>query len=101
MPRPAVEWFAEQMEKKLKRDDESKTPWETQADSMKNFYRGLVDEVLELHAAMCACMDAPTPEAAHAVVMEAADVGNFAMMIAALHNRSMMALNRGKTKERV
>lgn len=73
MTRPAVAWFAEQMESKLLANDH-KADWH---DSDTEYLMGrLLQEVLELHQAYLSTC--PNEE----VVKEAADVANFAMMIA-------------------
>jgi len=99
-PRKAVEWFAEQMERKLARDDNKKTGWENKIQAM-DLYDLLITEIMELHQAMCQYMDCPSPNMAEAVIQEAADVSNFSMMIAAVHDDKMSKLDRGHDPERM
>ena len=78
--RPAVRWFAEQMESALRRNDH-KSGW--RGDSHDALLARLYEECLELGQA---CKDqSPT------IIAEAADVANFAMMIA--DNARREALN--------
>jgi hypothetical protein len=69
MPRPSIQIFAEAMEKKLQRDDNTKPPWEH--TDLTDLFRRLLDEVEELADAEC-------PENKQ---LECCDVALFAMMI--------------------
>lgn len=73
--RPAVLWFAVQMEKKLRMNDH-KRHWST----CENGY--LTTRLAEEGAELFEAVDHGTSEA---VIAEAADVANFAMMIADKH----------------
>ena len=70
--RPEVAWFAEQMEMALRRNDH-KGGW--QDDSVKSLTCRVQDETFELFEAVNA-------GDVQAIVREAADVANFAMMVA-------------------
>ena len=74
--RPEVLWFAQEMEKKLRANDH-KGGWD---DDEVSLYKRLKQEVAELGREV----NADFMLNAFAVIREAADVGNFAMMIA--HN---------------
>lgn len=82
MTRPAVAWFAEAMEQKLQANDH-KPDW-SGSDTQHLVHR-LLEEVLELHQA-CVVTEVQAPEmkqmCVSEIVREAADVANFAMMIA-------------------
>lgn len=71
--RPVVQWFAEQMEERLAANDH-KPGW--RGDDMDALLSRLADEKVELAQAVEA--DAPARE----IAKEAADVANFALMIA-------------------
>jgi NTP pyrophosphatase (non-canonical NTP hydrolase) len=86
--RPSVQWFAEQMEAKLQRDDATKPGWST--ETTESLFRGLVAEVIELHEALLSPIAAP-----EYVVTECADVANYAMMIADVCHRQFT--DRGRT----
>ncbi|MCK5601150.1 hypothetical protein KAR91_04720 [Candidatus Pacearchaeota archaeon] len=89
--RPELEWFAEQMEKKLKENDD-KRGW---AGEKLSWMHSLLErEVKEVKAAFKDLGDASWSgdeehinDALEEVVEEAADVANFAMMIADLANK--------------
>jgi NTP pyrophosphatase (non-canonical NTP hydrolase) len=68
--RPAVQWFAQQMEAKLRKNDH-KGGWEGM--TLSRLMSRLDDEVGELYRALSADTN---------VIEEASDVANFAMMIA-------------------
>lgn len=78
MTRPAVAWFAEQMEKKLQAN-EHKADW-SEGD-VDYLFRRLLEEVMELHEA-CVAKHYSHGATSDEIAMEAADVANFAMMIA-------------------
>lgn len=71
--RPEVAWFAEIMEKQLKANDH-KGGWQDGRCSNDHLMQRLRDEIKELE-------DAQTISP-RAIILEAADVANFAMMIA-------------------
>lgn len=71
--RPEVAWFAQQMEKVLRANDH-KGGWE--ADALEDLCCRAEEELDELHHALAVDDDATK------VIKEAADVANFAMMIA-------------------
>lgn len=77
--RQQVRWFAEQMENKLKENDH-KGGW----DSCGIFWLRdrLVEEVEELSSAIEAGHNSESGLDLENIIREAADVGNFAMMIA-------------------
>lgn len=78
--RPSVKWFAEQMERKLSANDH-KGQWQS-CDAMW-LLRRLKEETTELEEALLqAKFDA------HELINEAADIANFAMMIADNARRS-------------
>lgn len=80
MTRPAVAWFAEQMEQKLQANDH-KPDWErVDRDELDWLFIRLLEEALELHKAALYAGQGPWTK--KDVVEEAADVANFAMMIA-------------------
>ena len=72
--RPVVKWFAEQMEAALKRNDH-KSGWLN--DDWDELYDRILDETKELYRE---CGKFSKDE--EKIIMEAADVANFAMMIA-------------------
>ena len=73
--RPEVQWFAEQMERKL-RENDWKGGW--QVDSYQSLCQRLKEEGSELEQLIPSVLkDSPSH-----VIGEAADVANFAMMIA-------------------
>lgn len=74
--RPEVEWFARAMEQKL-RDNEHKGGWIN--DKPRKLFARLLEEVKELEEELAKFSMAGK---ADGVLAEAADVGNFAMMIA-------------------
>lgn len=79
--RREVRWFAERMERKLKKND-YKGHWR---NSTFGYLRERLDqECRELHRLFKGRFGTPkyTPIEAEKIVSEAADVGNFAMMIA-------------------
>ncbi|UOF80423.1 triphosphate pyrophosphohydrolase mazG-like domain protein [Caudoviricetes sp.] len=71
--RPVVSWFAEEMEKRLTKNDH-KPGWDS--DSFEALFKRLNDEALELEMAYYG--GSPDDE----FIQEAADIANFAMMIA-------------------
>ena len=73
--RPEVQWFAEQMERTLRKNDH-KGGW--QVDSSGALLTRLKEETEELQAALIQGQDI-APEYS---IKEAADVANFAMMLA-------------------
>lgn len=75
-----VQWFAEQMEAKLKENDH-KGGWED--CSIDYFLERLEEEVKELYYAT------ETPNNAENIIREATDVANFALMIADVINRKL------------
>lgn len=87
--RPAVLWFAQQMELKLRRNDH-KGGW--RGIGMQYAQRRMREEALELERAIeeftyhnsdgSPISEQEIVEAKNAIVREAADVANFAMMIA-------------------
>jgi len=88
-PRKSVQWFAEQMEAKLRRDDESKVPWETDL-SYPCLFAMLLDETLELYVELCSIESDN-----RSVIQECSDIANFAMMIACKFDPEMQKLRRG------
>lgn len=72
--RPVIKWFAEQMEATLKKNDH-KTGWVN--DDWDELYDRLIEEAKELYA-VCGKFTKDKS----AIVGEATDVANFAMMIA-------------------
>lgn len=88
-PRPAVLWFAEQMETKLRANDH-KGGW--LGIGMEYAQRRMRQEALDLEAAIAEYSqynadgslktDQQELAARHRIILEAADVANFAMMIA-------------------
>ncbi len=75
--RPAVQWFAVQMEKKLRENDHKKHWSECSVDYL---YDRMDQEVVELDRALLEVER--TGNGKEEVIFEAADVANFAMMIA-------------------
>ena len=73
--RPKVQWFAEQMELRLRAND-WKGGWQNDTDT--SLYGRTVEEVHELGAALFPTWKQKQPE----IIKEAADVANFAMMLA-------------------
>jgi len=75
--RKEVEWFAEKMEEKLKRDDESKSHW--LKTSYGYLFCRLGEEIEELQE----LLDDDNVSYKHKkIIKECADIANFAMMIA-------------------
>ena len=74
-PRDEVAWFATVMEQKL-RENEHKTGWST--DSLRALMRRLDQEANELERRL----DGGSGGSPAEIIREAADVANFAMMIA-------------------
>jgi len=72
--RAQVEWFAELMEKQLSKND-YKGGWEVSNCSLEYLYLRLMEELGELASIRAGSANGDT-------VKEAADVANFAMMIA-------------------
>ena len=86
IPRKEVQWFAEQMEERLKAN-EYKGHWDS-CDFHYLFMR-LKQEVREIETAYkkatkggVQALSAASPRALSKIVKECGDVGNFAMMIA-------------------
>lgn len=81
--RPAVAWFAEQMELTLRKHDGNKSGWDD--CSYDYLLDRLAEELEELDMVVLEPPNAPISR----VIQEAADVANFAMMIAdnARHKR--------------
>lgn len=81
--RPAVRWFAEQMEAALRRNDH-KGGWSN--DDAYSLLERMREETEEIHEVLGFCTNKITSElhASH-VIKEAADAANFAMMIADNH----------------
>lgn len=77
--RPEVAWFAEQMELQLKANDH-KGGWSNL--DMDYFFRRLDEELDELSVASVLVEQDATDEVVAGVIREAADVANFALMIA-------------------
>lgn len=76
----AVDWFADRMKRKL-RENEHKGGWDK--DGNFALLERLNEETQELDDAICLTEDAGIDERfMEAVIDEAADVANFAMMIA-------------------
>ena len=84
--RPSVLWFAGQMETKL-RENEHKGNWTTRPDG--DLLVDLEGEVVELEDSI-ALQTNPTE-----IIKEAADVANFAMMIATKHGEIPWKPGRG------
>jgi NTP pyrophosphatase (non-canonical NTP hydrolase) len=80
--RDTVKWFAEQMELKLRKNDH-KGGWEN--DDMENLSWRLHDELTELGLAIRKELYTDNYDD---IIEEAADVANFAMMIADLANKA-------------
>jgi hypothetical protein len=78
MPREQVQWFAEQMEKKLQENDR-KGGWENCSPGY--LMRRLREEYQELLGLMI-------PQDREKIIREAADIANFAMMIADIARKS-------------
>ncbi|GIQ63546.1 hypothetical protein PACILC2_21140 [Paenibacillus cisolokensis] len=75
--RSEVQWFAQQMEAKL-RDNDHKGGWEN--ESLLWLYMRMIEEVEEVKAEIKAAFDREIDY--NKIIREAADVANFAMMIA-------------------
>jgi hypothetical protein len=88
--REEVQWFAKQMEKKLKENDH-KTHW-SQCDIQYLSVR-LYEEVQELGRELWFYEQNPAPHNAVNVIKECADIANFAMMIA---DNARQALDGGE-----
>lgn len=78
-PRESVLWFAGEMERQL-RENDHKGGW--MECSPRQLLDRLREELIELHQAVDAWACDEMEGASHYVVSEAADVANFAMMIA-------------------
>ncbi len=82
--RPSVQRFAQAMEAKL-RENDFKGGWS--ADTVESLVHRLDDEVKELKEALglacdsCGTGGSHSPDSPSAILEEAADVANFAMMI--------------------
>lgn len=90
--RPAIKWFAERMELKLRKYDNEKTGWENEA--AMTLLEQCFDEWRELSEALTSHRH--TGNGHQAVIDEAADVANFAMMVACLMDNAARCLQRGK-----
>lgn len=77
--RPCVSWFASIMERELKKNDH-KPGW--QRDTMKDLFARLVDESTELRDEIGRPTFPTVEDGSARIIKEAADVANFAMMIA-------------------
>ncbi len=77
--RPSVRWFAEQMEKKLKQNDDTKPSW--LGMDMSELFRHLEEEVKEVDEEL-----RTRPGSGIRIIQECADTANLAMMIADNHN---------------
>ena len=77
--RPTIRVFAEAMEKKLQRDDNSKVAWELE-DPRKSL-DNLFDEVIELKHAMIRYRLTGNQEDEIKVMSECCDVANSAMIV--------------------
>jgi NTP pyrophosphatase (non-canonical NTP hydrolase) len=73
--RGSVEWFADEMEKKLRRNDEKKGPEGWRDMSPLSLYSSLMQEIRELKMAL-------NEGVSESIIGECVDVANFAMMIA-------------------
>lgn len=91
--RPAVVWFAQLMERKL-RACAWKGGWEEL--SLGTLAAAMREEVAELDGALDALLTDDGPTNLHAVAQEAADVANFAMMIADVAQARMQAKEADK-----
>jgi NTP pyrophosphatase (non-canonical NTP hydrolase) len=90
IPRPIIHAFAERMEQKLAAND-SKEPW---TNIPKSFLMEcLEEEVNELRRALF------LHESPNAIALEAADVANYAMMIASVYGDIGTTTDRGQTVE--
>jgi len=83
--RDSVKWFASQMERKLKNHDD-RPGWEDQ--SIRWLYERLDEETGELLREINRLLENWSKTNIQRVVSEAADVANFAMMIADNADRS-------------
>jgi NTP pyrophosphatase (non-canonical NTP hydrolase) len=79
MPREQVQWFAEQMEKKLQENDR-KGGWE--GCNLHWLIERIEIETKELRTAVNLYMSLRDPKEKINIIKEAADIANFAMMIA-------------------
>ena len=77
--RPSIQWFAEQMERKLRAHDDRDGWAECDYEWLSS---RIDDEAKELDIAIWKIDTHPTQRNLQAVIDEAADVANFAMMIA-------------------
>lgn len=77
--RPSVHLFAERMERALRANDKERGRRGWKNDSDEALFARLQEEVHELEIALTAGAD--TKEKRAAIRKEAADVGNFAMML--------------------
>ena len=84
--RDEIRWFAEQMELRLRANDH-KGGW-TDEDEVWLWSR-IGEEWQELHGAMYVA-----PKSHQAVIREAADVANFAMMLADRHRWEVLGVRR-------
>ena len=78
--RPCVAWFAQHMERKLRKHDRERGPRGWQEDGASHLYDRLQDEASELEGAIRRTGEGGKD--ADRIIGEAADVANFAMMIA-------------------
>ena len=81
--RPSVAWFAAQMEMKLRKYDDEKDGWEH--CTFNHLFSALKGEIAELRDAwgpFGLCEDDTLSDLKDKVVEEAADIANYAMMIA-------------------
>jgi len=81
--RPSVAWFAAQMEMKLRKYDDEKDGWEH--CTFNYLFSALKEEIAELRDAwgpFGLCEDDTLSDLKDKVVEEAADIANYAMMIA-------------------
>lgn len=86
--RPAVGWFAQEMEQKLRKHDDDREGWQT-AHPLE-LWGYMVDHLTKLSVAL------HHPDLDYQrVIQAAADVGNYAMMIA-----DLMRINEGLANER-
>ena len=89
--RPEVQWFAEQMELRLRANDH-KDGWEDEEALW--LWSRIREEWQELHDALFL-----TPKSHPAVIREAADVANFAMMIADGHRFEGLGMSGTEEEE--
>lgn len=84
--RPSVQWFAEQMEEKLRKhdDDYGKDGWLDPYCSFMQLKRGFNNEIIEFGRSLNQYIfnDSTCAKLQEDAIKECADVANFAMMIA-------------------